>query len=160
MCVCGCVATRDITVHVVRDVDVLEESRTVFGGQTSCTLEGGRAIDYRPAGGLDYHNSPLMAEIPAGDYGHVHRSIDQLRSMNALNERGQSLSVTDLRPLEYKPYAERPDERDGSGITRNGDRDDPGAGKQSYSAPSTPPTPLSVADAQLQDSKVLHVYVI
>lgn len=35
--------------------------------------------------GLDYHNSPLIGEIPTGDYSHFHRSIDQLRS---LNERG------------------------------------------------------------------------
>lgn len=45
----------------------------------------GRVIEYRPGGGLDYHNSPLIGEIPAGDYSHIHRSIDQLRS---LNERG------------------------------------------------------------------------
>lgn len=44
-------------------------------------------IDYRPShgGGLDYHNSPLIGEIPATDLYHMHRSIDQLRS---LNERG------------------------------------------------------------------------
>lgn len=45
----------------------------------------GRVIEYRPGGGLDYHNSPLIGEIPSGDYSHIHRSIDQLRS---LNERG------------------------------------------------------------------------
>lgn len=45
----------------------------------------GRLIEYRPIGGLDYHNSPLIGEIPAGDYQQLHRSIDQLRS---LNERG------------------------------------------------------------------------
>lgn len=45
----------------------------------------GRVIEYRPRGGLDYHNSPLIGEIPSGDYSHIHRSIDQLRS---LNERG------------------------------------------------------------------------
>ena len=45
----------------------------------------GRVIEYRPGCGLDYHNSPLIGEIPNGDYTHFHRSIDQLRS---LNERG------------------------------------------------------------------------
>lgn len=45
----------------------------------------GRVIEYRPIGGLDYHNSPLIGEIPTGDYQQFHRSIDQLRS---LNERG------------------------------------------------------------------------
>lgn len=47
----------------------------------------GRVIEYRPShgGGLDYHNSPLIGEIPTTDLYHVHRSIDQLRS---LNERG------------------------------------------------------------------------
>jgi hypothetical protein len=32
-------------------------------------------------GGLDYHNSPLIGEIPTNDYSHYHRSIDQLRSI-------------------------------------------------------------------------------
>lgn len=52
--------------------------------QSNLKLEG-RLIEYRPIGGLDYHNSPLIGEIPAGDYQQLHRSIDQLRS---LNERG------------------------------------------------------------------------
>lgn len=37
-----------------------------------------RLIEYRPlGGGLDYHhNSPLIGEIPNGEYNHVvHRSI-------------------------------------------------------------------------------------
>lgn len=82
-------------------------------------------IDYRPShgGGLDYHNSPLIGEIPATDLYHMHRSIDQLRS---LNERGTlnhiavatSMHNTDLKStsssaaaatasvaqLEYKLY--------------------------------------------------------
>lgn len=63
----------------------------------------GRLIEYRPiGGGLDYHhNSPLIGEIPNGEYSHVvHRSIDQLR--NSLNERValgplSVFSSTDLR---------------------------------------------------------------
>lgn len=49
-----------------------------------------------------------MAEIPAGDYSHIHRSIDQLRSMN---ERGVlqlgPMSTTDIRASlmhDYKPF--------------------------------------------------------
>lgn len=67
----------------------------------------GRTIEYKPGFGLDHHNSPLMAELP-GDYSHIHRSIDQLRSMN---ERGVlqlgPMSTTDLRASlmhEYKPF--------------------------------------------------------
>lgn len=82
-------------------------------------------IDYRPShgGGLDYHNSPLIGEIPATELYHMHRSIDQLRS---LNERGtlnhlasamnnselkstsssaQSASAAAALQLEYKLYA-------------------------------------------------------
>lgn len=45
-----------------------------------------RIIEYPRSGGLDYHHSsPLIGEIPTNDYTHLHRSIDQLRS---LNERG------------------------------------------------------------------------
>lgn len=77
------------------------------------TLEGGR--DYRPGGGLDFHNSPLMAEIPAGDYSHLHRSIDQLRSMNErgiIGPLGTSLATTDLRFVhEYKPVISLSDMR-------------------------------------------------
>lgn len=36
-------------------------------------------IDYRPD--LDYHNSPLMAEIHVDNYSHIHRSIEHLRSI-------------------------------------------------------------------------------
>lgn len=67
----------------------------------------GRTIEYKPGFGLDHHSSPLMAEIP-GDYSHIHRSIDQLRSMN---ERGVlqlgPMSTTDIRASlmhEYKPF--------------------------------------------------------
>ena len=49
-----------------------------------------------------------MAEIPGPDYSHIHRSIDQLRSMN---ERGVlqlgPMSTTDIRASlmhEYKPF--------------------------------------------------------
>uniref|UniRef100_A0A182ML52 Uncharacterized protein n=1 Tax=Anopheles culicifacies TaxID=139723 RepID=A0A182ML52_9DIPT len=103
------------------------------------TLEG-RTIEYRPGGGLDYHNSPLMAEIPTGDYSHIHRSIDQLRSMNERGVLGQLNALqhaaaavgngTDLRSAlvhDYKP------------------------------APSTPPTPLAIVETQMAEPvKVRH----
>lgn len=59
-------------------------------------------IDYRPShgGGLDYHNSPLIGEIPATDLYHMHRSIDQLRSLNergTLNHIASSINNTDLK---------------------------------------------------------------
>lgn len=77
----------------------------------------GRVIEYRPiGGGLDYHNSPLIGEIPTNDLYHSHRSIDQLRS--SLNERGVltnghlQASITDLKAasavaalhLDYKHF--------------------------------------------------------
>lgn len=62
----------------------------------------GRVIEYRPhGGGLDYHNSPLIGEIPNSEHynSHMHRSIEQLRS---LNERG----ILNQSPTEsnYKAY--------------------------------------------------------
>lgn len=83
-------------------------------------------IDYRPShgGGLDYHNSPLIGEIPATDLYHMHRSIDQLRSLNergTLNHLASAMNNSDLKSasssaaqsasaaaalqLEYKLYA-------------------------------------------------------
>lgn len=58
-------------------------------------------IDYRPShgGGLDYHNSPLIGEIPATDLYHMHRSIDQLRSLNERSTLNHIASInnTDLK---------------------------------------------------------------
>lgn len=53
----------------------------------------GRVIEYsRPGGGLDYHNSPLIGEIPTSDYSY-YRSIDQLRTINE-REVLQTLSTS------------------------------------------------------------------
>lgn len=62
----------------------------------------GRAIEYRHhGGGLDYHNSPLIGEIPNSEYhNQMHRSIDQLRS---LNERGELNSSSPIS-INYKVY--------------------------------------------------------
>lgn len=136
-----------------------------------------------------------MAEIPTGDYSHIHRSIDQLRSMNERGVLGPlgALTSTDLRASlvhDYKPFnvsdlrtpdrldygpakvidgrsasgqngASAPNANADGGSNNNGDPTDmrhPGAGDQQdqkpYSTPSTPPTPLSISDAQMQESKV------
>lgn len=62
----------------------------------------GRTIEYRHhGGGLDYHNSPLIGEIPNSEYhNQMHRSIDQLRS---LNERGE-LDSSSPTSINYKVY--------------------------------------------------------
>ncbi|XP_045456637.1 zinc finger protein rotund-like [Melitaea cinxia] len=66
----------------------------------------GRTIDYRPdGGGLDYHNSPLMAEIPVDNFSHIHRSIEHLRSMGVAPpldpHRHLAANLTDLRRYEH-----------------------------------------------------------
>ncbi|CAH0403527.1 unnamed protein product [Chilo suppressalis] len=66
----------------------------------------GRTIDYRPdGGGLDYHNSPLMAEIPIDNYSHIHRSIEHLRSIGVPppldHHRHLAANITDLRRYEH-----------------------------------------------------------
>lgn len=160
------------------------------------TLEG-RTIEYRPGGGLDYHNSPLMAEIPTGDYSSHIRSIDQLRSMN---DRGVlqlgPLSATDIRASfvhDYKPFnisdlrnnSDRLDytnkinghdtirsssdvncssnnnnnnnnnnQSNDIEINRHGQQQQQQTDQKAYSSPSTPPTPLSNTDGQMNDSKV------
>lgn len=150
------------------------------------TLEG-RTIEYRPGGGLDYHNSPLMAEIPEGEYRNIHRSIDQLRSMNERGVLGPlGFSATDIRAslvhdykqfnisdlrnnerlVDYVPKNNAIDIR-GDGSTANNNNNNQtddlrhgnGGGDQHpeqkpYSSPSTPPTPISIADGQMAETKV------
>lgn len=56
-----------------------------------------RIIEYpRPGGGLDYHSSPLIGEIPTSDYSY-YRSIDQLRT--TINERDVLQTITTSTPL-------------------------------------------------------------
>lgn len=150
------------------------------------TLEG-RTIEYRPGGGLDYHNSPLMAEIPAGEYSHIHRSIDQLRS-GVLQL--SPLNGTDIRASlvhDYKPYISdlrNADRLDYGNSNKNNNgidvRSDVGVNNNNnapndvdinrhndqqqqqdikpYSSPSTPPTPLST-DGQMNESKVCSLAI-
>lgn len=85
----------------------------IFGGGEVKMMES-RIIEYpRPGGGLDYHSSPLIGEIPTSDYSY-YRSIDQLRT--TINEREvlqtiatstplhgatTAASTTDLRAIEF-----------------------------------------------------------
>lgn len=72
----------------------------------------GRTIDYRPdGGGLDYHNSPLMAEIHVDNYSHIHRSIEHLRSIGVPApldpHRHLATNLADLR--RYEQHEEMPE---------------------------------------------------
>lgn len=133
-----------------------------------------------------------MAEIPESEYRNIHRSIDQLRSMNERGVLGplgafaatdirasmvhdyKQFNISDLRNnerLEYVPKNSSLDIRgDGNGNNNNNNQstDDirhSGAGgggsasdqhpdQKPYSSPSTPPTPISIADGQMTESKV------
>ena len=135
-------------------------------------------MDYRP-GGLEFHNSPhqlmaQMAEIPGGDY--LHRSIDQLRS---INERGLSAQIihdykqfSDLRnTIAVTDYTIKNNLNNNNNLIDNRNTapsHNPSPDhheqkhshhqqqqqQQQYSSPSTPPTPLSITDAQMNDAKV------
>lgn len=129
-----------------------------------------------------------MAEIPESEYRNIHRSIDQLRSMNERGVLGPlgAFSATDVRAslvhdykqfnisdlrnnerLEYVPKNSSLDIRgDGSGNNNNnnqstdelrhsgGGASDQHQDQKPYSSPSTPPTPISIADGQMTDTKV------
>lgn len=139
----------------------------------------GRTIEYRPdGGGLDYHHSPLMAEIPVGEnYTHIHRSIEHLRSMGSgMLDPQRGLGVTDLRRYDLHQQQDLHHDRDNKPGTvlkfndykgsihdlrsqengdlphRAGGSDDQGqASIKGYSAPSTP---LSENGQNIQDEKV------
>lgn len=138
----------------------------------------GRTIDYRPdGGGLDYHNSPLMAEIPIDNYSHIHRSIEHLRSIGVPppidHHRHLTTNLTDLRRYEHsdempeiKPSVLRLSEfKNGLHeirVHQNQNHNDQenevhrqmtphDDGPKGYSAPSTP---LSENGGQIQEEKV------
>ncbi|XP_055605284.1 zinc finger protein squeeze-like [Uranotaenia lowii] len=140
-----------------------------------------------------------MAEIPTGDYSHIHRSIDQLRSMNERGMLGQlnaltAANSTDLRSAiavhEYKPYIndlrqqhqqqpppqqqQQPQQHDrldyaavvhkqaleeqrAAAAHNNNNNPDHHQDQDQkpihYSAPSTPPTPLSIAEHMQHETK-------
>lgn len=98
-----------------------------------------------------------MAEISSSEY--LHRSIDQLRSMN---DRGitdykqftglrNNIVVTDYTIKQLNNNNNLIDNRNTSS------NQSPGIVEQKhhlYSVPSTPPTPLSISEAQMNDAKV------
>lgn len=140
----------------------------------------GRTIEYRPdGGGLDYHNSPLMAEIPVGDnYTHIHRSIEHLRSMGGgMLDAHRGLGVTDLRryDLHHQQESNHHDRDNKSGTVlrivndykgsihdlrnqENGDnmshRNQEEISQASMKGYSAPSTPLSENGQNMQDEKV------
>jgi hypothetical protein len=92
-----------------------------------------------------------MAEIPSGDY--IHRSIDQLRSMNA-NDYKQ---FTGLRNNNIvTDYTIKQLNNNNNLIDNRNTQQSPGIIEQKhhYSVPSTPPTPLSISEAQMNEAKV------
>lgn len=129
-----------------------------------------------------------MAEIPAGEYSHIHRSIDQLRSMNERGLGPLGALTSDIRASlvhEYKPFSDLRqndrldiinktnsfiDRNNGVIINDGGNGNNNGSEaelrhvehheqkQQQYSAPSTPPTPLSMSDAQMNESKVCLIF--
>jgi hypothetical protein len=120
-------------------------------------LEVGKK-EYRAQRGLNYQNFPLMAEIPSSEY--LHRSIDQLRSMN---ERGINdyKPFTGLRNNIVTDYTIKANLNNNNNLIDNRNttvnNQSPNIGEQKhqhYSVPSTPPTPLSITEAQMNDAKV------
>lgn len=111
-----------------------------------------------------------MAEIPTGDF--VHRSIDQLRSMNERGTLGAVIhdykQYTDLRNNIVTDYTIKHNLNnnnnnniliDNRNTSANINNQSPALEQkhqpqQHYSASTTPPTPLSITDAQMNDAKV------
>lgn len=116
-----------------------------------------------------------MAEIPAGEYtSHIHRSIDQLRQMNEKNAvytlGALAGGTTDLRLHDYKAYTDlRSNERidystkddrgnnNNNNMQQNGEQVDQ---KPFIGSPATPPTPLSITEQQINESKVMFTFLI
>lgn len=116
-----------------------------------------------------------MAEIPAGEYtSHIHRSIDQLRQMNEKNAvytlGALAGGTTDLRLHDYKAYSDlRANERmdystkddrgnnNNNNMPQNGEQVDQ---KPFIGSPATPPTPLSITEQQINESKVKFTFIV
>lgn len=81
-------------------------------------------MEYR-SGGLDFQHTPLLLENPAGDYGHLQRSIDTLRSLSERNvdfrlNLNQDLRNLDLRTDRYGSERSSPMDRNLNGRNMNG----------------------------------------
>lgn len=97
-----------------------------------------------------------MAEISSGEY--IHRSIDQLRSMNerGLNDYKQ---FTGLRNNIVTDYTIKQLNNNNNLIDNRNTSSNQSPGiieqqKHHYIVPSTPSTPLSISEAQMNDAKV------
>lgn len=104
-----------------------------------------------------------MAEIPTGEY--VHRSIDQLRSMNERGALHDYKQFTDLRNNIVTDYTIKHNLNNNNNLIDNRNTsvninnqspalDQKHQTQQHYNISSTPPTPLSITDAQMNDAKV------
>lgn len=109
-----------------------------------------------------------MAEISTGEY--LHRSIDHLRSMNERGTLGAVIhdykQFTDLRDNIVTDYTIKNnlnnnnnlvDNRNTSVNINNNHSPSVVDQKHHYHSSSTPPTPLSITDAQMNDAKVGHM---
>lgn len=59
-------------------------------------------VEYRGTGGLDFQHSPLLIETPGGEYSHLQRSIDTLRSLSERNVDFRLNLNQDLRNLDLR----------------------------------------------------------
>lgn len=113
-----------------------------------------------------------MAEITTGEY--IHRSIDQLRSMNERGTLGAVIhdykQFADLRNNIVTDYTIKNNINNNNTFTDNRNisassninNQSPSLDHkhhQHYRSSSTPPTPLSITDAQMNDAKVRSLAV-
>lgn len=110
-----------------------------------------------------------MAEVPTGEY--VYRSIDQLRSMNERSTLGAVIhdykQFSDLRNNVVTDYTIKNSLNNNNNLIDNRNTisshnqspvlDQKHHIQQQYTSASTPPTPLSITDAQMNDAKVSWV---
>jgi hypothetical protein len=107
-----------------------------------------------------------MAGIPSGEY--LHLSIEQLRSMN---ERGINdyKPFTGLRNNIVTDYTIKANLNNNNNLidnrntsaNNNNNNQSPNIVEQKhqhYSVPSTPPTPLLITEAQMNDAKVRDIF--
>lgn len=77
-------------------------------------------MEYR-TGGLDFQHSPLLLDPPAGEYSHLQRSIDTLRSLSERNVDFRLNLNQDLRNLDLRTdrYGDRSSPMDNRNLNRN-----------------------------------------
>lgn len=81
-------------------------------------------VEYR-TGGLDFQPSPILLDNPSGDYGHLQRSLDTLRSLSERNvdfrlNLNQDLRNIDLKSERYNSERSSPMDRNLNGRNMNG----------------------------------------